>query len=526
MHATARLPLAALLGALATAACRGGESNPERRTLIDSRDNYDPRSLDPALATDVPSGRAVSYLYDGLMRFTPDARLEPALAERSEVSPDGRTYTFHLRRGVKFHDGTALTARHVVGSFRRLLDPSTKSGSAEFFKMIRGSKAFTDRTSTDLPGVVARDDSTVVITLEEPLAFFPKLLAMPAASIVPLNAGADLAQKPVGTGPWKLVEWKHDDYVLFARNEQYWAGPAQAESLMARIIPEQSTAVAEFESGNVDVMLVPEAETRRWQDTDERNARLAEASALRLWYVGINTTRGPLADVRVRQALNIAVDRATILKQLISGRGTLAAGVIPPSLEGATKGRPPYAYDPAKAKRLLAEAGHANGVTLELWHSATAPAPRLAQTIQAYLQASGFKITLVQREAAAMRAAARKGETDLVLKDWFADYPDAENFLYPLLHSANKGAGGNVSFYQSPRFDQVVDQARRTTNDSARVALYRQADQIAYADAPMIFLWFYNELYALQPWIQNFQVPVIFNGQNMTGVQIRRTLGQ
>jgi ABC-type transport system substrate-binding protein len=120
MHATARLPLAALLGALAIAACRGGESNPERRTLIDSRDNYDPRSLDPALATDVPSGRAVSYLYDGLMRFTPDARLEPALAERSEVSPDGRTYTFHLRRGVKFHDGTPLTARHVVGSFRRL----------------------------------------------------------------------------------------------------------------------------------------------------------------------------------------------------------------------------------------------------------------------------------------------------------------------------------------------------------------------------------------------------------------------
>jgi peptide/nickel transport system substrate-binding protein/oligopeptide transport system substrate-binding protein len=114
----------------------------------------------------------------------------------------------------------------------------------------------------------------------------------------------------------------------------------------------------------------------------------------------------------------------------------------------------------------------------------------------------------------------------MILKDWYADYPDAENFLFPLLHSANKGAGGNVSFYASPRFDQVVSQARRTTNDSARVALYRQADQIAFEDAPMIFLWFYNELYALQPWIQNFQVPVIFNGQKMTNVQIRRQAGQ
>ncbi len=422
MLAIPRLPRPALLGLLLAAACRGGESSPERRTLIDSRDNYDPRSLDPALATDVPSGRAVSYLYDGLARFTPDARLEPALAERWEVSPDGRSYTFHLRRGVKFHDGTTVTAQHVVGSFRRLLDPTTKSGSAELFQMIQGAKAFVERQATTVPGLVARDDSTVVITLEEPLAFFPKLLAMPAASIVPLNAGADLAQKPVGTGPWKLVEWKHDDYLRFARNDQYWGGAPQAESLMARIIPEQSTAVAEFESGNVDILLVPEAETRRWEDTDERNARLA-------------------------------------------------------------------------------------------------------QTIQAYLQAAGFKITLVQREAAAMRAAARKGETDLVLKDWFADYPDAENFLYPLLHSENKGAGGNVSFYASPRFDQVVTQARRTTNDSARVALYRQADQIAFEDAPMIFLWFYNELYALQPWIQNFEVPVIFNGQKLTTVQIRRQAG-
>jgi peptide/nickel transport system substrate-binding protein/oligopeptide transport system substrate-binding protein len=504
----------------AALACRGADSAPARRTLVDSRDTYDPRSLDPALSTDVPTGRAVGYVFDGLTQFTPDAKVEPALATRWDVSADGLTYTFHLRQGVTFHDGSKFRAQQVSRSFERVLDPAMRGGRGWPLYPVRGAHEFADGKAKTISGLKVVDDSTITLTLTEPLAIFPKLLAMPVTSIVPDSTPANFGEHPVGTGPWRFVEWKHDDHLRFARNPSYWGGAPKVDSLMARIIPEPSTAVAEFESGNVDVLYVPEGETRRWEETDEKKARLQSAPALRLWYVGINTTRGALSDARVRQAINIAVDRKTILTQLISGRGRLAAGVIPPALEGADTMRAPYPFDPAKAKALLAAAGHANGIDVELWCSTTAPFPRIAETIQGYLQAVGIRVKIVQRDASSMREAARKGQTDLVLKDWFADYPDAENFLYPLLHSANKGVGGNVSFYSNPEFDRLVSQARREQNDAQRIALYRQADSLSFADAPMLYLFFYNDLNAVQPWIKGYQVPSIFNGQRWLTVEM------
>jgi len=509
-----------LVAVLALAACKGGEALPQRHTIIDSRDRYDPRSLDPALSTDVPTGRAVSYVFDGLTRFTADAKLEPALADRWDVSPDGKSYTFHLRRGVTFHDGTPFVARQVVHSFMRVLDPRTKGGRGWPLYPISGAMAFADGKAPDIRGLSALDDSTVRITLDTALAIFPKLLAMPVASIVPDSTPAAFGQHPVGTGPWKFVQWKHDDYVRFARNEHYWGGPPRTDSLMMRIIPEPSTAVAEFESGNVDLLYVPEAETAQWEQTDERKALLVSAPALRLWYVAINTTRGPLKDVRVRRALNYAVDVQTILDKLLGGRGRLAAGVIPPSLDGADTTRAPYPYDPARARQLLAAAGYPNGFALDLWFGQDETFARVAQSIQAYLAAVGVRVRIVQRDNSAAREASRKGDVDLMLKDWYADYPDAENFLYPLLHGVNRGVGGNVSFYENPAFDKLVSAARATANDSARSAMYKRADSLAFTDAPMIYLFFYNELYAVQPWIHAFEVPVIFNGQRFEKVSI------
>ncbi len=289
---------------------------------------------------------------------------------------------------------------------------------------------------------------------------------------------------------------------------------------MARIIPEQSTAVAEFESGNVDILNIPVADTRNWEETDAKSATLQTAAALQLWYVAINTTRGPLSDRRVRQAINHAIDVSTIVQQLMAGRGKLAAGVIPPSLDGVDENRKPYGYDVERAKQLLAEAGHPNGIDVELWSSQSPPFPRVAETIQAYLREAGIRVTLVQREAAAVREASRAGQVDMHLKDWYADYPDAENFLYPLLHSASRGAGGNVSFYANPAYDAIVTASRRELDDDRRYSLYRQADSLAFHDAPMVFLFFYNELYAVQPWIRGFQIPAIFNGQRFTDVEI------
>ncbi|MEP6780142.1 MAG: ABC transporter substrate-binding protein, partial [Gemmatimonadaceae bacterium] len=505
--------------ALSASACGGSDANKVRHALIDSRDNYDPRSLDPALSTDVPTGRAVSYLFDGLTRFATDGALEPGLATRWDIAPDGLTYTFHLRSGVKFHDGKPFVARQVVASFRRVLDPASRGGRGQPLFAIQGARAFADGRSTVL-GIVASDDSTVVITLEAPQATFLKMLALPVASVIPDSVGADFGQRPIGTGPWRLVEWKHDDYVKFAKNADYFGGAPKFDTLIARIIPEPTTAVAEFESGAVDVLYVPEDQTKDWESTSAKKALLHSAPALRLWYMGINVTRGPLKDVRVRRAIAQAIDTKTLLKQLLNDRGRVAAGVIPPALEGADTTRAALPYDTIAARKLLAAAGFPNGVDLELWSSQTPPFPRMAEAMQAYLKAANIRVKLVQRDASTMRAAARAGQTDLVLKDWFADYPDAENFLYPLLHSASKGVGGNVSFYSNPEFDQLVNQSRGETDAVKRAALYRQADSLAYAEMGLMPLFFYNDLFAIQPWVTGFQVPVVFTGQRWTAVTL------
>jgi len=491
--------------------------------LIDSRDNYDPRSLDPALSTDVPTGRAVGYLFDGLTRFTPDAKVEPALASRWDVTPDGLTYTFHLRTGVAFHDGSPFTAGNVVASWRRALDPKTRSGAAQFLFPVKGAKAFNAGAAKSIAGLTVRDDSTLIVTLAEPLAIFTKMLAMPVAAVVPSNVPPNFGERPIGTGPWKLVEWKHDDYLLFAKNPSYFDGAPRTDSLRARIIAEPSTAVAEYESGNVDILEIPASEAADWVEDESKKPMLMSTPALELVYIGINTTRGPLADPRVRQAINYAIDVNRIIERLVGGRGTHAAGVVPPALGGFDSARAPYPFDPAKAKQLLAAAGHPNGIDIELWTSVTPIYLRIAETIQAYLNAVGIRTKIVQRESAASRAAARKGQTDMILKDWYADYPDAEDFLYPLLHSANRGAGGNVSFYANPVFDSVVTASRHELDETKRNALYRSADSIAFRDAPMVFLYFYNELYAVQPWIRHFVPPVIFNGQRWIDVSIDTT---
>lgn len=490
--------------------------------LVDSSDTYDPRSLDPALSTDVPTGRAVARVFDGLTRFTARAEVVPGLATRWDVSRDGRTYTFHLRAGVRFHDGTSFSARDVRHTFERVLDPRTKGGRGWPLYPILGAREFAAGKGRSIAGLRVVDDSTVQFTLTEPFAIFPKMLAMPVAAIVPRRIPADFGEHPVGTGPWRFVEWRHDDYLKFARNPDYFGGAPASDSLMARIIPEQSTAEAEFESGNVDVLQVPPREGPSWKANDETRPLLQSAPSLRFIYAAINTTRGPLRDPRVRQAINYAVDRRMLLERIWGGQGSLAAGVIPPSLAGYDSARAPYPYDTLRARALLREAGYPHGIRIELWTSQTEGFPRLAQTIQAYLAKVGIRATIVQRDASSMREAARNGKTDLALKDWYADYPDAENFLYPLLHSANSGVGGNVSFYHSAAYDSLVSAARRETDEARRVAMYREADAMEFRDAPMLYLFFYNELWAVQPWLRGWTVPVIFNGQRWTHARIVR----
>jgi ABC-type transport system substrate-binding protein len=360
----------------------------------------------------------------------------------------------------------------------------------------------------------------MVIKLAEPLAVFPKFLAMPVAAIAPHPAPADLAERPVGTGPWRFAAWRHDDELRFARHDGYWGGRPASESLVVRIIPEELTRAAEFEAGRLSVVEIPFGETARWERRHPE--RLQRKAALRVTYVALNTRRGALRDPRVRRALNHAVNVPEILTTILAGRGIAARGAVPPTLPGADTARAGYDYDPAQARRLLAAAGYPDGLDLELWRSGTnVVLGRVSQALQADLARAGVRVALVTRDASSQREAARKGEADMAILDWWADYPDGENFLFPLFHSVNVGPGGNYAFYADPAIDSLLTAARRTLDEGARTALYRAIDERVYRDAPWIYLWFPVDLWARHADVAGWELPVIFNGQRWIGVTRR-----
>jgi peptide/nickel transport system substrate-binding protein/oligopeptide transport system substrate-binding protein len=480
--------------------------------------NSDPRSLDPALSTDVPTGEAVTLLFDNLTEFDPDGHLVPGLATSWSASTNGLTWTFHLRRGVTFHNGSPVNVVAIYGSLIRALRMAKHGGRVWPLLPIDGANAVADSGAIELRGFHMLDDSTIALTLTAPLNIFPKLLAMPVAAIVPTPVGDDFGEAPIGSGPWKFVSWSHDDLLVFARNDQYWGVPAKADTLRVRIIPEVFTQAAEYESGRLSVVEVPGGETARWQQL--HGAELQQRTAIRAWYVAINTQRGALADVRVRQALNHAVNIPVILAQVMHNRGVLAAGSIPPGLDGYDSTRARYSYDPDLARRLLAEAGHATDLQLQLWRTPRAEFARIAQAIQADLERVGVQVEIVERDAATARTAARQGETDLFLSDWYADYPDGENFSFPLFHSSNAGTGGNYAFLKDAGLDSMLVRARTTTDSTEKVQLLRRIDSRVFDLAPWIFCWFPTDLWAMRPEVHGWRYPLVFTGQRWTTVTI------
>ncbi|MGE5927131.1 MAG: ABC transporter substrate-binding protein [Gemmatimonadota bacterium] len=506
--------LPALLTTLAACADAGTSSGSLRYYLT-----ADPVTLDPALSTDVQSGEVVAMLYDNLVHFDVDGRLVPGLARTWESDSTGRVYTFHLRTGATFHDGRPVTARDVEASILRALAPGSR-GRDWPLEPIQGAREYAAGSAQGVSGMRVPDDTTIVFTLSEPLNIFPKFLAMPVAAVVPTPTPADFAERPIGSGPWKLVSWTHDNALVLARNDTYWGGPPKSDSLRIRIIPETSTQSAEFETGQLSVVEIPFSETARWESGAAGN--LQRRPAIKDLYIAINTRRGPLGDVRVRQALNMAVDVETILKTVMAGRGVRAAGAIPPGIDGHDASRSPFRYDPAEARRLLAAAGYPNGFSLQLWRSQRAELARVAQAVQQNLAEVGITVEILQRDATSVRAAVRNGETDLYLGDWWADYPDPENFTWPLFHSSNHGPGGNYAFISDPALDSMIVRLRTTTDEDEKRRLARDADARIFELAPWIFLWFPVDMWATQEGLDGWQIPLVFTGQRWTQAEVTR----
>jgi ABC-type transport system substrate-binding protein len=308
------------LSVLAAACAVGGEP---RTTGLTYYEGAEPASLDPALSNDVQSGEVVALLFDNLVQFDTDGRLQPGLARRWEMDSSGTVYSFHLRHGATFHDGQPIGAREVRASILRALDPAIKAGRQWPLFPIKGAREFAAGKAASIPGISVPNDSTIVFTLTAPLNTFPEFLAMPVAAVAPSPAPGGFDQAPVGSGPWRFVSWSHDDAIVLARNPTYWAGPPAEDTLTVRIVPEVLTQGAEYETGNLSVVEIPFGETRRWEQA--RPEELQRRPAIRDLYVAMNTTRGPLRDVRVRRALNLATDVTTLLRTQMAGRGVRAA---------------------------------------------------------------------------------------------------------------------------------------------------------------------------------------------------------
>jgi len=473
----------------------------------------DIRGFDPAFATDLRTGKVVSLLYDNLVRFDFDMNLVPGAAKRWEVSADGRKYTFIIRKNIRFHNGDLLTVDDIIASFERILNPQTISPQTWLLDRISGVDDYMHGESDHVWGLTALDDSTVVIELDEPFSPFIQYLAMPATAIINRAAMDHLSNTPAGSGPWKLDEWERDGEILFTRNTTYWEGSPNVEHLRIRILSEIMTQSAEFEAGYLDIYQVPHGELEYWRNKDYDKK---EENELIIWYVGMNCSRPPFNNVYLRKAMNYAVDREKIIKILLNGSATLAKGPVPPQLlSGQSKLL--YDYNPRKAIELLKKAGHENGLSTELIVAGGSEMFHVLEALQSDWAAVGINVEIKRSDWNVFKTAVREGKPDLYYLDWYGDYPDGENFLYPLFHSKESMTKRNR--FSDTEVDEIIEKIQQLPESTIRQSLIMEANNMIADKAPWVFLWHTKTTYLTQDRISGFHPSPIFNAQRYMHVK-------
>ncbi len=451
----------------------------------------EPASLDPHVSTASNDFRIAVNVYDGLVRNTPGTlEIEPALATDWTISDDGLEYIFNLREGVTFHDGTPFNAEAVKFNFDRMLDESHPFASTGPFPL-----AF---FFSSIDNVEVVDDLTVKFTLNEAFAPLMSNLASPSGLIVSPAAveqhGADYGRNPVGTGPFKFEEWQSNTRVVVSRNEDYWDGPAPLEAVIFRPIVDANTRVAEMLSGGIDVLLETPPDNVA-QFRDDPSFQLKEAVGPHVWYVMLNAKEGPFADKLVRQAVNYAVNKDSLVTDVLQGTADVSAGPIPPAFNWAyNEDVEPYPYDPDRARELLAEAG-AEGASLtflvtEGGSGMLDPVP-MGTAIQADLAAVGLDVEIKTYEWNTFLSEVNpglEGKADMAEMAWMTTDPDTLPFLTLRTAAFPDQGGFNSSYYSNPEVDALLDQARVSTDPEERGELYRQVQALVHEDAPWLFV--------------------------------------
>ena len=467
----------------------GGDNPVTGGTLIWGRGG-DSVNLDLAQATDGESIKAGIQVLENLVIFGKDSMdVEPQLAESWTVSDDGLTWTFKLRKGVQFHDGTPFNAKAVYDSFARIIDknhPFHGYGKWIYLSLSLGQ----------VNEIKVIDDYTIALLTKKPYAPLLNNLALWLCPILSPKAMAEhkgqIGLHPVGTGPFKFVKWVKDDQIILKRNEDYWGDKAKVDKIILKSIPEPSARLMALQSGTVDIAddLDPDSIT-----LVKKDAKLAviDRPSVNVGYLALNTEKPALKDIRVRQAISHAIDKETLIKSIFQGLAIAAKNPFAPSIWGYNDAIQPYEFNPEKAKKLLKAAGFDKNKELELWampvSRAYMPEPvKTAELIQAYLASIGIKAKIVRLDWGTYLKKTANGEHDMCMLGWLGGNADPDNFLYGLLSAdtAKTPGASNVALWKNAEFTELCLKAQKTFDKAERIKFYLKAQEIFHAEAPWV----------------------------------------
>jgi len=498
---------------MATFGC-GRHGTGPRENVLRYALQTNPTQLDPAAVEDGDTIDLLMQIFEGLVQWNEHNEIVPNIAKSWDISPDGRTYTFHLRDDVRFHNGRPVTAEDFVYSITRALLPATKSGTAStYLNDIVGAQEVLAGKCTVLSGVQALDSHTLRIRLAHRTPYFLGKLTYPTAYVVcreaiEANGGRFDERTMIGTGPFKLVSYQPGYAVVLSANPNYHGGRPLLAGIRRPILPDSTARQTAYESGETDITDVQLGDLDRIRQDPELRQQLHEYARPAIWYLALNQQAfPPFRDRRVRRAFAYAIDKDEVIRIALKGTVQKAAGIIPPGIPGYDPAYRGLEYNPRKAQQLLAQAGYPGGKGF----------PKLVISYrQGYKQIEdavlvmredlkrnlGIDVSTQQVEWAQFLTQRANGSMACYHLRWMADYLDPQDFLSLMLHT---GAKENTLGYSNPEFDRLCDRADVEADPNKRIRLYRKAERIAVEDAPWVCLYFQHDLELQKPYVNGIR---------------------
>ncbi|MCW1927753.1 glutathione ABC transporter substrate-binding protein [Bhargavaea beijingensis] len=464
----------------------------------------DASTLDPQGSNDVPSNNIHNNLFDTLVELNGKNEIVPSLATEWEMV-DETTWEFKLREGVKFHDGTNFTAEAVKKTFDRVRDPDVASGKAYLYEMIESVEVI-DQHTVQIKTAYPFSPLLSHLSHSGGSIISPKLIDEDYAAMESgEEPGAAINEHPVGTGFFKFESWEPGVSVKLAKNEDYWDGAPNVDTVTFNVIPESATRLAELETGNahiIDPLQPNEVAQIESGDYATVNKQLSRA----LSFVGFNTEKEPFNDVRVRQAISMMIDNEEIVNGIYDGHGVPAKGPLAPGTFAYNESIEGLGYNPEKAKQLLEEAGYADGFSTTLITNDNPQRIDIAVLLQQKLKELNIDVKVEQMEFGSYLEKLTAGDQDMYQLGWSNATGDADNGLYSLFHSTQKGTGANKSFYGNPEVDKLLDAGRAETDEAKRKQIYNQLQQILIEEAPIAYIHHQEYLAGVANSVQGFSV--------------------